>query len=103
MFYALHRHEVLQRPQYQRLQVGIIKGEESVVVSKVRGELSAVPYAEPTWLSKGYHSPYYKEVGPIYHPLPLNLTRRSQSHRRLQKAMREFVDDVIYPDALVCH
>lgn len=26
------------------------------------GELSQVPYAEPTWLRSGFHSPYYKEV-----------------------------------------
>lgn len=61
-FYALHRHEVLLRPQYQRLQVGTIKDESSIIASKVTGELSEVPYAEPTWLTKGYYSPYYKEV-----------------------------------------
>lgn len=61
-FYALHRHEVLQRPQYARLQVGIITGEQPAIVSRITGELSKVPYAEPTWLSQGYHSPYYKEV-----------------------------------------
>ncbi|KIP11170.1 hypothetical protein PHLGIDRAFT_18086 [Phlebiopsis gigantea 11061_1 CR5-6] len=81
-FYALHRHEVLLRPQFARLQIGTIQGSQSVIVSRVDGELSKVPYAEPTWLSEGYHSPYYKE-----------------SHRRLQKAMRQFVDEVIYPDA----
>ncbi|KAF7795985.1 hypothetical protein EIP86_007154 [Pleurotus ostreatoroseus] len=81
-FYSLHRHEVLQRPQYQRLVVGTVEGEESLIVSRVAGELSKVPYAEPGWLSDGYHSPYYKE-----------------SHRQLQKAVREFVDDVLYPDA----
>lgn len=26
------------------------------------GQLSLVPYAEPTWLSAEFHSPYYKEV-----------------------------------------
>lgn len=61
-FYALHRHEVLQRPQYARLQVGTIQGEQPLIASRVTGELSSVPYAEPTWLSQGYHSPYYKEV-----------------------------------------
>ena len=61
-FYGLHRHEVLLKPQYARLQIGIIAGEKSQIVSNVPGELSEVPYAEPTWLSKGYHSPYYKEV-----------------------------------------
>lgn len=61
-FYGLHRHEVLERPQYARLQIGVIRGEESVITSRVPGELSGVPYAEPTWLAQGYHSPYFKEV-----------------------------------------
>ncbi|KZT18274.1 acyl-CoA dehydrogenase NM domain-like protein [Neolentinus lepideus HHB14362 ss-1] len=81
-FYGLHRHEVLERPQYARLQIGTLKDEQPVIVSRVIGELSTVPYAEPTWLTGGYYSPYYKE-----------------SHRRLQKALRVFVDEVIYPDA----
>ncbi|ETW83102.1 hypothetical protein HETIRDRAFT_433781 [Heterobasidion irregulare TC 32-1] len=81
-FYGLHRHEILERPQYARLQIGTIKGESSVMQARTPGQLSKVPFAEPTWLSEGYHSPYYKE-----------------SHRRLQQAMRQLVDDVIYPDA----
>ncbi|KAH9063870.1 acyl-CoA dehydrogenase NM domain-like protein [Lactarius vividus] len=71
-FYGLHRHEVLQRPQYQRLQVGYIDGETPSLIGRVDGQLSKVPYAEPTWLAEGYHSPYYKE-----------------SHRKLQQAARE--------------
>jgi hypothetical protein len=47
--------------------------------------LSAVPYAEPTWLSKGYHSPYYNE-----------------SHHRFQKAVRKFAQEVVYPEAVKC-
>ncbi|KDQ59065.1 hypothetical protein JAAARDRAFT_33786 [Jaapia argillacea MUCL 33604] len=81
-FYALHRHEILLRPQYARLQIGSIEGEKAVIVGREVGELSGVPYAEPTWLSKGYYSPYYKE-----------------SHKNLQRAMRKLVDEVIYPDA----
>lgn len=61
-FYGLHRHEVLERPQYQRLQIGTIQGEQPVIYSRIVGELSDVPYAEPTWLSQGYHSPYYTDV-----------------------------------------
>ncbi|PAV16666.1 hypothetical protein PNOK_0828600 [Pyrrhoderma noxium] len=80
-FFGLHRHEVLLRPQYKRLQVGVIKDEVEQVKAPVPGSLSKVPYAEPTWLSEGFHSPYYK-----------------QSHRELQKAMRVFVDETIYPD-----
>ncbi|TFK87968.1 peroxisomal acyl-CoA-dehydrogenase [Polyporus arcularius HHB13444] len=82
-FYGLHRHEVLERPQYARLQIGVIESEEPQIKGgRMPGEVSQVPYAEPSWLAKGYHSPYYKE-----------------SHRRLQKAVREFVDEHIYPDA----
>lgn len=50
------------KPQYARLQIGVIAGEAAVIHSRVVGELSKVPYAEPTWLSEGYHSPYYTDV-----------------------------------------
>ncbi|KAF8962776.1 acyl-CoA dehydrogenase [Flammula alnicola] len=81
-FYGLHRHEVILKPQYARLQIGVIEGEKSVIYGRVVGELSKVPYAEPTWLSEGYHSPYYTE-----------------NHRVFQKAVRKFIDEVITPDA----
>ncbi|KAF8348837.1 peroxisomal acyl-CoA-dehydrogenase [Amanita rubescens] len=81
-FFSLHRYEVLERPQYKRLQIGVIQGEESILHGRVIGEISKVPYAEPTWLSPGYHSPYY-----------------SENHRRFQKAVREFSESVILPDA----
>ncbi|THH33221.1 hypothetical protein EUX98_g950 [Antrodiella citrinella] len=81
-FYGLHRHEVLLKPQYARLVIGTLAGEKSVVAARAPGNLSEVPYAEPTWLSKGYYSPYFTE-----------------SHRELQKAIRHFTDEVIYPDA----
>ena len=60
-FFSLHLSEVLQRPQYQRLQVGVIE-EEQVVRPRVAGDLSKVPYGEPTWLTPGFKSPYFKEV-----------------------------------------
>ncbi|KAF8656805.1 hypothetical protein AX16_002355 [Volvariella volvacea WC 439] len=82
-FYGLHRHEVLEKPQYRRLQIGVIDGVKSLIQSKVVGELSRVPYAEPTWLSEGYYSPYFTE-----------------NHRQFQKAVRKFVDEVITPDAI---
>lgn len=63
-FYGLHRHEVLERPQYKRLQVGTIQGEEQGITGVVPGTLSKVPYAEPTWLAEGYYSPYFNEVEP---------------------------------------
>lgn len=81
-FFSLHRIEVLEKPQYQRLCVGAIQGEESVIHGRIAGKLSKVPYAEPTWLQEGYHSPYYTE-----------------NHRIFQKEMRKFVDEVVYPDA----
>ena len=65
-FYGLHRHDVITRPQYARLQIGVIAGEKNVLHSTLFGQLSKVPYAEPTWLSEGYYSPYYKEVGGSY-------------------------------------
>lgn len=62
MFFGLHRFEVLERPQYARLQIGVIAGEQPQIHGKVNGELSKVPYAEPAWLTDGFHSPYYTEV-----------------------------------------
>lgn len=82
-FYSLHRHEVLEKPQYQRLQIGIIEGEKPVIHSRIVGELSRFPYAEPTWLTPGYHSPYY-----------------SDDHRKFQKAVRTFFDEVVFQDAI---
>ncbi|ROT41482.1 medium-chain specific acyl-CoA dehydrogenase [Sodiomyces alkalinus F11] len=82
-FYNLHRHDVLTR--YDRtLLVGTIRGETSQVVNPGPGELSRVPYAEPTWLAPPFsrQNPYYKD-----------------SHRRLQKAMREFTDRHVTPEA----
>lgn len=61
-FYSLHRQEVLDRPQFKRLNIGSIVGQSPQIVPRPAGELSTVPYAEPTWLTKGYYSPYYKEV-----------------------------------------
>lgn len=61
-FYGLHRHEIIEKPQYARLQIGTIRDEKPVIYGRVDGALSDVPYAEPTWLSKGFKSPYYKDV-----------------------------------------
>lgn len=62
VFFGLHRYEVLQKPQYARLQIGVIADAEQQVFPRSIGALSKVPYAEPTWLTKGYYSPYYKDV-----------------------------------------
>ena len=62
-FFGLHRHDVLERPQYTRLQIGVIEGEEPQIEGgRMPGKISKVPYAEPSWLSEGYHSAYFKEV-----------------------------------------
>lgn len=60
-FFALHRREILERPQYAKLRIGVTEGwiEPKQAISD---GLSDVPYAEPTWLMKGFHSPYYSEV-----------------------------------------
>jgi len=84
-FFGLHRHEVLLRPQYKRLQIGRIQGEEEIIKPREPGALSKVPYAEATWLADGYHSPYY-----------------SDNHRQFQKAVRKFFEEVIQPEALRC-
>ncbi|KAH9919351.1 peroxisomal acyl-CoA-dehydrogenase [Amylocystis lapponica] len=82
IFFGLHRYEVLERPQYARLQIGTLEGEEPVMHGKINGAISDVPYAEPTWLTKGYSSPYFTE-----------------RHRQFQLAVRKFIDEVVYPDA----
>lgn len=84
-FFGLHRHEVLLRPQYARLQIGTIQGQKEVIKAQASDELSQVPYAEPSWLTKGYYSPYFTD-----------------SHRKFQKAVRKFVSEVVYPDAVKC-
>ena len=83
-FYSLHRQEILQKPSYARLQIGVIAGEESTIRHGPE-EISQVPYAEPTWLASGFHSPYYNE-----------------SHRKFQAAMRKFFVEFISPDAEAC-
>ncbi|KAJ7637691.1 acyl-CoA dehydrogenase [Mycena polygramma] len=83
-FFGLHRHEVLLKPQYKRLQIGVIAGEKEQIFPRAIGALSAVPYAEPTWLSPGFHSPYYTET-----------------HRRFQAAIRKFCEEELLPDSIL--
>ncbi|KAF5371965.1 hypothetical protein D9615_008065 [Tricholomella constricta] len=85
VFFGLHRQEVLFKPQYTRLQIGKIQGQEETIRPLAPGELSQVPYAEPTWLSKGYYSPYYTE-----------------GHRKFQVAARRFFMEVIQPESVKC-
>ncbi|RJE26191.1 acyl-CoA dehydrogenase [Aspergillus sclerotialis] len=79
-FYNLHRQEVLQR--YSDLCIGTIENEKPEVVDLQPGDLSPVPYAEPLWLRPQFKSPYFKD-----------------SHRRLQRAIREFTDKYVTPEA----
>ncbi|KAL1706068.1 acyl-CoA dehydrogenase/oxidase [Schizophyllum commune] len=82
-FFGLHRHEVLLRPQYARLQIGTITGERERIKAPVPGSLSKVPYAEPTWLSAGFKSPYYTD-----------------NHRAFQTAVRKFFEETVRPEAI---
>ncbi|KAJ7283285.1 acyl-CoA dehydrogenase/oxidase [Mycena rebaudengoi] len=84
-FFGLHRLEVLLRPQYKRLQIGTILGEESVVKAPAPGDISLVPYAEATWLVNGFQSPYY-----------------SDNHRKFQKAVRTFLMEEVEAEAIKC-
>lgn len=82
-FYNLHRQEVLTK--YADLAIGTIEGEKPQVIVPQPGDLSPVPYAEPLWLVQHFKNPYY-----------------SDSHRRLQKALREFTDKHLLPEAQEC-
>ncbi|CAH0042637.1 unnamed protein product [Clonostachys rhizophaga] len=79
-FYNLHRHEVLSK--YSDLAIGTIENEKPQVITPQPGDLSPVPYAEPLWLSPPFRSPYFKD-----------------SHRRLQRALREFAQKHLYEEA----
>lgn len=100
-FFSLHRHEILEKPNYARLQIGVISGESPKIVKRGSGELSSVPYGEPTWLSSGFSSPYYNEVSRsrVSDPSTVAETMVAQSHKKFQAAMRKFVDEIVYPDA----
>ncbi|KAJ7773193.1 peroxisomal acyl-CoA-dehydrogenase [Mycena metata] len=76
--------EAFYRPQYKRLQIGVIQGQESVIKAPAPGSLSKVPYAEPSWLVDGFHSPYFTE-----------------NHRKFRVEVRKFVDEFIYPEAQI--
>lgn len=80
-FYNLHRQEVLEKYRDQ-FCIGTIEGEKPEVIEPQIGALSPVPYAEPLWLRPQFKSPYFND-----------------SHRRLQKAMRDFTDKYVTPEA----
>jgi len=80
-FYSMHRHEILTK--YANMVIGTIQGETPQVIEPRAGDLCPIPYTEPMWLSPEFKSPYYDE-----------------SHRRLQKEVRVFVDEYVRPEAL---
>lgn len=79
-FFSLHRSSVLAK--YSRLILGPCSDSPPSHLLPTPGELSPVPYAEPTWLTKQLSSPYF-----------------NASHRALQKAMREFFDTEVKGEA----
>ncbi|KAF8342011.1 peroxisomal acyl-CoA-dehydrogenase [Cantharellus anzutake] len=85
IFYSLHRSEVLLRPQYARLQIGVVPGQRERFRPLPPGSLSPVPYGEPQWLSKPFRTPYF-----------------SEGHYKFQKAFRKLMDEVIIPEAIRC-
>lgn len=76
----MHRAEVLNK--YGRYIIGTVEGQKPKYLLPTPGTLSPVPYAEATWIREGFKSPYYRD-----------------SHRALQKAVREFTDEFVKPDA----
>ncbi len=80
-FYNLHRHEVIQK-YAPTLCIGTVQGEKPEVIEQQAGDLSRVPYGEPLWLAPQFKSPYYTE-----------------SHRRLRRELRVFVDKHVTPEA----
>ncbi|KAI3617962.1 acyl-dehydrogenase [Moniliophthora roreri] len=98
-FFSLHRFEILKRPQYLRLKIGTIQGEEPQINTNPTASLSDVPFAEPTWLTKGYSSPYFNEVRSSRTAYTSCDSYNLQSHRRLQVAIRKFNEEVVFPDA----
>lgn len=57
-FFGLHRLEVLTK-YAPRLKIGQVEGEVSQVALQVPGDLSKIPYGEPSfWM--GFKSPYFK-------------------------------------------
>ncbi|KAF8305921.1 peroxisomal acyl-CoA-dehydrogenase [Clavulina sp. PMI_390] len=82
VFFGLHRQEVLLTPRYARLHIGTIAGQKPRIKVPKAGDLSEIPYAEPSWLTKGYHSPYYTD-----------------RHRKFQAWLRELVDAELIGEA----
>lgn len=81
-FFGLHGMDVLMKPQNDKMIIAHIEGEKPTIRRPQPGDLSRVPYGEPTWLSPEFTSPYYNE-----------------SHHRLREEMRKFVETKLMPEA----
>lgn len=79
LFFGLHRASVLAEPRYARLQIGVLEDTAPKNGQAKNSSTEVIPYAEAmgSWRKA---SPYYKE-----------------SHHRLRKAVREFMDREIKP------
>jgi len=82
-FYGLHRHSVLVK-YANRLIVGTIQNETPKVENTLPGSISNMPYAEQSYW-RGFYSPYYDD-----------------SHKRVRKLVREFMETKVLPEALEC-
>lgn len=70
--------------KYGRFIIGTVEGQTPQYILPTVGALSPVPFAEPQWLTEGFKSPYYNDT-----------------HRGLQKYMRDFTDEFVTPEAQV--
>ena len=83
-FYAFHRGDILQglAAKYVIGTVSTPPSKRKATVVLQPGELSKVPYAEPSAF-QGLPSPFYNE-----------------SHHRFRRDLRKFFDDEVMPDAV---
>ncbi|KAJ3303524.1 hypothetical protein HDV03_003703 [Kappamyces sp. JEL0829] len=80
VFYAYHRQEVIAG-KYARLRIGSLVNEKAKIAMAKPGDLSRVPYGEPSAF-QGFHSPYYNE-----------------GHHRFRKAVRTFIEAEVVEEA----
>lgn len=114
VFFQLHRVDVLEKPAYKRLVIGTIEGQTAQFTPPKAGTISLVPYAVRSQSSErillfltftsrsllGSILTLFLRTTTTYVLYPdledgrhINVST-FQSHRRFQKALRVFVDDV---------